>query len=107
MGKEIMIYQTMKGDFEKAGFDAVEERRYKWPIGPWPKDKKLKELGRWTRLHLGAGLEGWTMRGHTALLGWSREEVLAHCASMRQDMASPKIYGIHPMRTVFGRKPAT
>lgn len=105
MGKEIMVFEKMKGCIEEAGFVDVEERKFKWPIGTWPKDRKMKDLGAWTRAHLDAGLEGWTLRGLTGVLGWTREEVLAYCAGMRADMRNPKLHGIHEMRVVFARKP--
>lgn len=106
MGKEIMVFEKMKCQIEEAGFVDVEERKYKWPIGTWPKDPRMKEIGAWTRAHLDAGLEGWTLRGLTGVLGWSREEVLAYCAGMRVDLQNPKLHGIHEMRVVFARKPA-
>lgn len=28
-----------------AGFEDVVEVKYKWPLGPWPKDPKYKEVG--------------------------------------------------------------
>lgn len=105
MGKEIMVYEKMRGQIEEAGFADVEERKYKWPIGTWPKNRKMKELGAFTRAHLDAGLEGWTLRGLTGLLGWTKEEVYAYCAGMRADMRNPKLHGIHEMRVVYARKP--
>jgi hypothetical protein len=105
MGKEIMVLETMKGDIERAGFADVVERKYKWPIGPWAKDQKLKEIGMLTRAHLDAGLEGWTLRGLTGLLGWTKDEVLAYCAGMRRDMQDKRLHGIHEMRVVYARKP--
>jgi SAM-dependent methyltransferase len=105
MGKEIMVLEKMGGWIAEAGFEDVNERQYKWPIGPWAKDAKLKEIGLWTRAHLDAGLEGWSLRGLTGLLGWTREEVLAYCAGMRRDMEDPKLHGIHEMRVVYARKP--
>lgn len=32
---------------EEVGFVDVTEKRLKWPLNTWPKDKKLKELGLW------------------------------------------------------------
>lgn len=107
MGKEIMVFENMKAWIEEAGFVDVVERKYKWPVGTWPKDKKLKELGAWTRAHIDAGLEGWTLRGLTMVLGWTIDEVLAYCAAMRTELRNPKIHGIHEMRVVYARKPVT
>jgi len=41
-----------------AGFVNVEERIIKIPIGPWPKDKKLKTVGHYACASLVDGLEG-------------------------------------------------
>jgi ubiquinone/menaquinone biosynthesis C-methylase UbiE len=106
IGKPILLYETMAADIRAVGFTSVEERKFKWPIGPWPKDRKLKEIGIWTRAHLDAGLEGWTMRGLTTVLGWTPPQVHAFCANMRKEMGNPKIHGIHPMTAVFAQKPA-
>ena len=32
-----------------AGFEDVHDEVFKWPIGMWLKDKKMKELGLWSR----------------------------------------------------------
>lgn len=45
-----------------AGFVDVVESRYKWPIGDWPADPRLKEMGVLNARHWIEGLEGWTMR---------------------------------------------
>lgn len=45
----------------EAGFEDVTERRLPMPVGGWPKDKRLKELGKYNRLHWEEGIEGWCM----------------------------------------------
>lgn len=35
----------MRSSIEKVGFVDIREKAYKWLIGVWPKDKKLKEAG--------------------------------------------------------------
>lgn len=34
----------IKGELEKAGFVNVQEKIFKVPVGPWPKDKRLASL---------------------------------------------------------------
>jgi hypothetical protein len=36
-----------KAMMEQVGLVDIHETRYQWPIGMWPKDEHLKELGRW------------------------------------------------------------
>jgi hypothetical protein len=46
-GKTFEIAENMAGLITEAGFEDVVEKRFKWPIGPWSSDKRLKELGEW------------------------------------------------------------
>lgn len=36
--------------FAKAGFTNYEEKSCTLPVGPWPADKKLKELGNYFKV---------------------------------------------------------
>lgn len=106
MERDVLVYQKMAGWMRDAGFEDVVEQPVKWPIGPWPKDKKLKEIGLWCRAHLDIGLENWSLRGLTGILGWTVDEVTVYCAKMRQDLRDKKLHGIHEMAVAYARKPA-
>lgn len=56
---------------DAGGFVNIHERRLKLPIGTWPKDKRLKTWGMWNRQFLLQGLEGFSIRGLTSMLGVS------------------------------------
>jgi len=70
-GKTFEIAENMAGILWEAGFEEVVEKRYKWPIGPWSSDPKLKEIGRWNLLNWEEGMEGWVMAAYTRVLGVS------------------------------------
>ena len=53
----------------KAGFVNVTYATFKWPIGTWPKDPKLKQIGAYNRLGWEEGIEGWAMYLFTNHLG--------------------------------------
>ena len=80
-----------------AGFEDVTELRFKWPVGTWPKDKALKELGKMTMINFLIGLEGFTLRLWTGVLGLSYEEVIAFLTSVRKDVTNPKIHSYWPV----------
>ncbi|EXJ66054.1 uncharacterized protein A1O5_10668 [Cladophialophora psammophila CBS 110553] len=105
LNRELQVFQTMRQRMIDAGFESVTERRYKWPIGPWPKDPNLKQLGQWCRAHVETGLENWTLRLLTSVLGWTADEVRALCATVRNELRSPKVHAIHRMNVVYARKP--
>lgn len=68
-GKTFEIAENMAGLITEAGFVDVVEKRYKWPIGPWSSDPRLKEIGRWNLLNWDEGMEGWAMAPYTRVLG--------------------------------------
>ena len=53
----------------EAGFEEIRELRFKWPIGGWPKDKKMKEIGRYNAASWDQGMEGWVLYLFTEHLG--------------------------------------
>ncbi|KAL9037882.1 MAG: hypothetical protein Q9180_003470, partial [Flavoplaca navasiana] len=75
-----------------AGFQNVQERKYKIPIGPWAKDKHLKTIGAWNLVQIEDGLEAFTLRLFTQILGWKSEEVQVLLANVRKDLRNPKIH---------------
>ena len=54
-----------------AGFVDVVEKRYKWPLGDWPTDPRLKEIGRWNAHHWMEGMDSWALRLLTQYLNVS------------------------------------
>jgi hypothetical protein len=70
-GKTLRIVDESRQRMIDAGFANVVEQRYKLPIGPWPKDQHLKNLGRYFRLVFEESLEMWAMMLWTKVLGVS------------------------------------
>ena len=104
-GRTFEIMYRMCGLVREAGYQDVVEKKYKWPLGPWPKDKKLKELGWWAQRHVDAGLENWCLALLTRVFGWSYSQVMEHVAKVRANLWDKKIHAWHEMRVVYGRKP--
>lgn len=67
-GQPFDISETMREKIDGAGFTNVHERIYKNPMGSWPADRKLRELGRWTLLGFDVGLEGYVLATFTRVL---------------------------------------
>jgi hypothetical protein len=45
MGRSMNASGKHKERMIDAGFEDVKEEVFKWRVGMWPKDKKMKELG--------------------------------------------------------------
>lgn len=75
------------------------------PVGGWPKDPRLKEVGRYTLAALDNDLEGFVLRTAIDVLKWSREEALFFAASLRREMRYGGAHAYIPYKVVVGRKP--
>ena len=74
-GRPLASAKEIKGLMQTLGFEDVVEKRYKWPIGAWAKDRKLKEIGRWSLPGMIDSLDAFAMGLLTRQLGWCQEQV--------------------------------
>jgi len=100
----------LKTLFENAGFVDVQVKELKRPCNDWPKDKRMKEIGRvsplsaeatgklnrisqFTYFNFMKGLEGFTMAPFTRILGWTQEEVQVLIADVRKEFGKRSYHG--------------
>lgn len=105
----------LEGLMKDAGFEGVQHEKFRMPIGPWAKDKHLvclapesadskasarskqlmqdqKTIGAWNLVQIEHGIEGFTLRLFTQILGWKSEEVQVLLANVRKDLRDPRIH---------------
>ncbi|GME28113.1 sam dependent methyltransferase [Neofusicoccum parvum] len=104
-GKSLRTVDESKQGLVDAGFEGVVEHRFKWPVGGWSRDPKMKEIGLFNRLHWEQGIEGWCMFLLTNYLGWSREEVMVYLGKMRTMLRDKHVHAYQDMSVVYGQKP--
>jgi hypothetical protein len=91
-----------------------------FPIGGWPKDPKLAEVGRFVKATLENDLEGKAtnllvltdfsyMIGYTLMMWqdvckWPKEEYEVSLMSLRKAIRNPKVHSYMTVRYVYGRK---
>lgn len=95
-GHPLTTQETMRSAMEKAGFVDVHECLYKVPMGPWPRDRVLKEVGLLNYHHWKSGLEGyamWLLTKFGAPSPWTKEEVEVYLAKVRTELNDTKIHG--------------
>lgn len=92
-GKTFRILDLQKQYVIDVGLKNVEEQRYKMPVGPWSRDPKLKEIGRWHLLECYEGIEGWAMALLTRVMGWTFEEVQLFLAEVRTAFKDCRVHG--------------
>lgn len=69
LGKTFAIYDFNEDLIREAGFIDVQKQTFKVPVGPWPRDPKMKELGQWNKLFCLEGLESWSLYLLSTVLG--------------------------------------
>lgn len=80
-----------------AGFVNIRRLNFKMPIGPWPRDKMLREAGMFGYVNLMDGFHGLSVKIFTQLLGWQIEELEVLLARCRQELRRKDIHGYWPM----------
>lgn len=104
-GKSTRIAHTLKEHMLGAGFVDVQEKVVKLPIGPWPKDPKMKEMGRYEREQMAQGVEPYTFGFIGKILGWSAEECKVLNAKVLAEVRDKSLHMYIRFYFVHGRKP--
>lgn len=74
-GKPLRIAGKMKRWYREAGFEDVHEEIFKVPVNPWPKDPRMKDLGKMCELNLLDGVQGFSLALLHRGLGWTKNEI--------------------------------
>lgn len=121
-GKDMNSSPSWKERMEKVGFVNVREDIYKvcpaptleampvlitkqLPQSPWPKDPKLKELGRYHQLNMLEAMPIYTYALFTRVLGWTRAEIEGLLAGIRTELRDTSHHLYTKVRIVYGQKP--
>lgn len=95
----------LEGWVKEAGFTNIHHKLLPIPVGVWPKNRKLKEIGALDYHQFLEGLEGISMRIFTASEGWKPEEVQLFLVGVRQDLKNPRLQAQHNFHVVYAQKP--
>lgn len=87
-----------------AGFVDIQDRLIKVPSGPWPADKRLKEIGVFSQHAVESDVEGFILF-FTNVQQWSREQVQVYITHLLRELHSMKHHVYHYESVVWGRKP--
>lgn len=109
-GKTVDVIDHQFQWMQEAGFENVQEHRYKMPDNPWPsartkEGRKLKEIGKWRQMEIETGIEGWSIAMFTRVLGMSYAEVQLYLADVRRQWRDKRVHAYTRVGVVYGRKP--
>ena len=77
------------------------------PIGSWPQDAALKELGRFEQIHMQMSVESHALALFTRVWAYSAEQVQVLVEGVKREFRNPDLHLITSYRFITGRNPAT
>lgn len=80
-----------------AGFAHVQSRQFKVPVGGWPRDRRMKEVGVFEMETLREGLPAIGLGFFTRVLGWKPDEVEEFFVGVRKELDDKTIHFWLPM----------
>ncbi len=75
----------------QVGFVDVVHQTWKVPIGAWPKDTKMKQLGLFTFEFIDGSLEGFALYLLKEIMGWEFEDIQSIVNGMRRAIRRNKL----------------
>lgn len=105
LGVDFRLAPHLAAMMRAAGFTNVAERVFFTPIGPWPKNRALKEVGMYWRATLMEGIEAIALGPMVRGLGWRKEEVEVFIAGVRKAYLNRETHAWMPFYIIYGQKP--
>ncbi|KAG6162980.1 hypothetical protein E4U51_006052 [Claviceps purpurea] len=105
MNRNFFVQEIQQQAFDEAGFVEKRAVQYKLPIGPWAKDPKLAEVGRFARAAMENDLQGYTQMLWHNILQRPADEYQVWLANVRKAIRNPKVHSYMLVHVVYGRKP--
>ncbi|KAF5251005.1 hypothetical protein FANTH_3869 [Fusarium anthophilum] len=105
LGRDFFVNDLQVEGLKRAGFSSLKIVDYKIPIGGWPKDPGMAEIGRFVQQTLENDLEGYSYLLWNEVLQWPKDEYQLFLMQMRQALRNRKVHSYITMRYVYGQKP--
>jgi SAM-dependent methyltransferase len=106
VGKTLNVAHLQRQWMIDAGFINVTEDVRKVPIGHWPKDKKLKEIGRVQRVQMIQAIPTFTIAFYTRVLGYSMEKTQLLIEGVKREFMDTSLHLYLKWHFVVGQKPS-
>ncbi len=102
---DVLSLDRNKELLQEAGFEDIEEKVWKVPVGGWASDPKMKMVGRYNRCVIQDALEGVSLAPYTRGLGWTPKEVEVFLVDVRKSLTNLRVHSYYTFHAVYGRKP--
>jgi SAM-dependent methyltransferase len=106
MGAPLDAPRAWAEQMRAAGFVNVQDVVYKLPMGPWPRSKRLRTVGRLEQIMiLEGGFEAYMLRGYTQVLGGRAEDLQIVLALAKREIRDPRVHTYVQFHITYGQKP--
>lgn len=100
------IGRTWRAGAQHAGFTNINKQRFNLPIGSWPRDPGLKEIGTLMRVNFVEGVEAFTAALFHDVLGWPKDEVAFLNKAVQADAQRKDVHPLLNVLVTTAQKPA-
>jgi hypothetical protein len=104
-GKPMANMDEWPDKLTETGFTDVVCKIKKVPISPWPKDPKLRQIGKYFQVQQEQGFQSHAPQLLTKVLGWSDEEVAILIAHAVAELKNLSVHQYGKLYLVYGKKP--
>jgi len=104
-GKRLNVAGEQKEKMVNAGFEDVTDVIHKLPLGPWPRDPRQKEIGRYELVQMLDAVEPFTLAIFTRALGWSNERAQALMAGVRKEISDRRNHLYVLVHFIYAKRP--
>jgi SAM-dependent methyltransferase len=105
LGSDLHAILQLPEALRAAGFEDVRVVTMKCPMGPWPKDRRLRYAGLFLRMALEDGLRGLSHRPLGTGLGWKEVQIEMFLLEVRRAIHDNSIHSFWPLHVVYARRP--
>ncbi|KAH7402917.1 S-adenosyl-L-methionine-dependent methyltransferase [Pyrenochaeta sp. MPI-SDFR-AT-0127] len=106
MGAPLDAPRSWAEQMRVAGFRNVQDEVFKLPMGPWPRSKRLRTVGRLEQIMiLEGGFEAYMLRGYTQVLGRRAEDLQIILALAKREVRDPNVHTYVQFHITYGQKP--
>ncbi|KAK2761334.1 hypothetical protein FQN54_001856 [Arachnomyces sp. PD_36] len=104
-GKPMANVPEWEDKMISAGFEDVTCKIVKVPMSPWPKDRKLKDIGRYMQVEQLQAMPAYTRALLSRILNWGSEEIEVLLAHVSAELKDRSIHQYAKVYFLYGRKP--
>ena len=97
IGRPIAYNHNTRDMLEQAGFVEIQEQVYRAPFNTWPKDTRLKSIGRRYCACLLEWIEALSMGPMTAAFGWRETDVQRLLGATSKVILNRRVHAYHNM----------